>query len=343
MDIDEPVLESAANARRRSTPDPVAEAAPAEPEHDSEADDEDDAASMGAARGAQDDADEVGDEDGDADVGPSEVAEAERAGPGTPPATVLRSSDELADDQIGESVEAIEAAVASLALKQQSSAAAPASTAAAATGTATAAEGEPAARPEAQHATVDAQDEEPQVQERAHSFTGDQRPEPASPDPQTAHAPASPPSKPPGAAACPPSPAPPEPSPSLPATAASTPNGPFPWHLYPKHFFILSSSGKPVYSYHGDEASLVGLSALISALISVVSAQGDAVQHIRCGPALIVFRTHGPLYFVAASSLGEPATALKKQLELLHGQLVLVVTTGGGQLCRATVFLGAYW
>ncbi len=339
MDIEEPVLESAANARRRSNPDPVAEAAaaPADPEHDSEADDDDDAASVGAARGAQDDADEVGDGDGDAG-GPSEVAE---AGPGTPPATVLRSSNELGDDQLGESVEAIEAAVASLALKRQPSAAAPAAAAAAAAGT-TAAEAEPGPRPVAQHATVDAQEEEPQAHERTRSFTGEQRPEPASPDPHITHAPASPPSKPPCAAASPPSPASPAPSPSLPAPAASTPNGPFPWHLYPKHFFILSSSGKPVYSYHGDEASLVGLSALISALISVVSAQGDAVQHIRCGPALIVFRTHGPLYFVAASSLGEPATALKKQLELLHGQLVLVVTTGGDRGPARTVLVGAH-
>ncbi|GFR45538.1 hypothetical protein Agub_g6931, partial [Astrephomene gubernaculifera] len=100
------------------------------------------------------------------------------------------------------------------------------------------------------------------------------------------------------------------------------------WHTYPRHFFILSSAGKPIYSYNGDEKSLVGLTALISALVSVVQSQGDAVQHIRSGSTLIVFKLHGPLYFVAASSLGEPATALRKQLDLLYGQLVLIVTSG---------------
>ncbi|GIL46340.1 hypothetical protein Vafri_3345 [Volvox africanus] len=100
------------------------------------------------------------------------------------------------------------------------------------------------------------------------------------------------------------------------------------WHTYPKHFFILSSAGKPIYSYHNDEKSLASLTALISALISVVQNQGDTVQHIRSGSTLIVFMLHGPLYFVAVSSVGEPATALKRQLDLLYGQLVLIVTTG---------------
>ncbi|EFJ48696.1 hypothetical protein VOLCADRAFT_120834 [Volvox carteri f. nagariensis] len=100
------------------------------------------------------------------------------------------------------------------------------------------------------------------------------------------------------------------------------------WHTYPKHFFILSSAGKPIYSYCGEDKSLVGMTALISALVSVVQSQGDTVQHIRSGSTLIVFMLHGPLYFVVASSVGEPATALKKQLELLYGQLVLIVTTG---------------
>ncbi|KAG2490353.1 hypothetical protein HYH03_011155 [Edaphochlamys debaryana] len=100
------------------------------------------------------------------------------------------------------------------------------------------------------------------------------------------------------------------------------------WEAYPKHFFILSSSGKPIYSLNGDERSLVGLTALLSALVSVVQSTGDAVQHIRSGSTLVVFMLRGPLYFVAASRMGEPATALRRQLELMYGQMVLVVTTG---------------
>jgi hypothetical protein len=64
--------------------------------------------------------------------------------------------------------------------------------------------------------------------------------------------------------------------------------------------------------------------------VQVVQAQGDTVQSIRSGATLIVFMLRGPLVLVAASSCGEPASALRRQLELLHGQLVLVVTSGEG-------------
>lgn len=45
------------------------------------------------------------------------------------------------------------------------------------------------------------------------------------------------------------------------------------WLHHLKHFFILSSSGKPIYSYHGEENALAGLMALITALVSVVQDQ----------------------------------------------------------------------
>lgn len=46
------------------------------------------------------------------------------------------------------------------------------------------------------------------------------------------------------------------------------------WLHHPKHFLILSSSGKPIYSFHqGDEGALSSLTALISALVSVVHVQ----------------------------------------------------------------------
>mmetsp|Transcript_31140 Transcript_31140/g.69220 ORF Transcript_31140/g.69220 Transcript_31140/m.69220 type:complete len:674 (+) Transcript_31140:208-2229(+) len=100
------------------------------------------------------------------------------------------------------------------------------------------------------------------------------------------------------------------------------------WLHHPKHFFVLSSSGKPIYSYHGDENSLAGLMALITALVSVVEDQGDTVQHIVSGPTLIVFLCKGPVYLVATSNLGEPIVTLQRQLELLYKQIILVVTTG---------------
>eukprot|EP00955_Chlamydomonas_euryale_P080005 363366-Chlamydomonas_euryale.AAC.13 len=45
------------------------------------------------------------------------------------------------------------------------------------------------------------------------------------------------------------------------------------WTRHPHHYLILSASGKPIYSYHGDEDQLAGLTALVSALVSVVADQ----------------------------------------------------------------------
>lgn len=106
------------------------------------------------------------------------------------------------------------------------------------------------------------------------------------------------------------------------------------WHKHHKHFFILSTSGKPIYSYHGDEASLAGLMALITALISVVADQGDAVRSIQCGSTLVVFMLRGPLVLVAASQLGETEAVLRRQLSLMYGQVVLVVTTSESTNCN---------
>ena len=99
--------------------------------------------------------------------------------------------------------------------------------------------------------------------------------------------------------------------------------------LHSKHFFILSSSGKPIYSYHGDENSLAGLMALIAAVISVVEDQGDKLHHVVSGVTTIVFLVRGPLYLVATSSRAEPVVAMQQQLDLLYNQVVLIVTKGG--------------
>jgi hypothetical protein len=50
------------------------------------------------------------------------------------------------------------------------------------------------------------------------------------------------------------------------------------WVSHPKHYFILSSSGKPIYSYHGDESSLAAQMALITALVAVIQ---DHVRDLR--------------------------------------------------------------
>ncbi|KAF5843386.1 trafficking protein Mon1-domain-containing protein [Dunaliella salina] len=100
------------------------------------------------------------------------------------------------------------------------------------------------------------------------------------------------------------------------------------WLQQKKHFIVLTSAGKPVYSRHGDEDALAGLMALTTAMVSVVQDQGDTIQHVTAGTTTIVFLIKGPLYFVASSQLGEPVMVLQRQLEMLHLQIMLVVSSG---------------
>jgi hypothetical protein len=54
-----------------------------------------------------------------------------------------------------------------------------------------------------------------------------------------------------------------------------------PWKLQRKHFFIISSSGKPIYSLHGDETELTSLSAIIQTLISFFLEDTDPIKYLK--------------------------------------------------------------
>lgn len=49
----------------------------------------------------------------------------------------------------------------------------------------------------------------------------------------------------------------------------------------PKHVFVFSSAGKPVFSLHGDESELAGLMATAQALMSVAQSSGQQLRHVR--------------------------------------------------------------
>lgn len=55
------------------------------------------------------------------------------------------------------------------------------------------------------------------------------------------------------------------------------------WRKRKKHFFVLSHSGKPIYSRYGDEHKLAGFSATLQAIISFVENGGDRVNLVRAG------------------------------------------------------------
>jgi hypothetical protein len=94
-----------------------------------------------------------------------------------------------------------------------------------------------------------------------------------------------------------------------------------------KHIFILSSSGKPIYSRLGDEQDMVTTFGLIRAIAAVVQDTGDELKCIKAGKRRIVYFIRNFLYFVSISSTGEPEAILCKQLEFLYSQVLLVLTS----------------
>ncbi|GMH12530.1 hypothetical protein Nepgr_014371 [Nepenthes gracilis] len=98
------------------------------------------------------------------------------------------------------------------------------------------------------------------------------------------------------------------------------------WRKRKKHFFILSHSGKPIYSRYGDEHKLAGFSATLQAIISFVENGGDCVKLVRAGKHQVVFLLKGPIYLVCISCTEEPYESLRGQMELIYGQMILILT-----------------
>ncbi|XP_039808965.1 vacuolar fusion protein MON1 homolog isoform X2 [Panicum virgatum] len=99
------------------------------------------------------------------------------------------------------------------------------------------------------------------------------------------------------------------------------------WRKRKKHFFILSNSGKPIYSRYGDEHKLAGFSATLQAIISFVENSGDHIKFVRSGKHQIVFLVKGPIYLVCISCTEESYEGLRGQLELIYAFSILILTS----------------
>ncbi|XP_058780121.1 vacuolar fusion protein MON1 homolog [Vicia villosa] len=98
------------------------------------------------------------------------------------------------------------------------------------------------------------------------------------------------------------------------------------WRKRKKHFFVLSHSGKPIYSRYGDEHRLAGFSATLQAIISFVENGDDRVKLVRAGKHQVVFLVKGPIYLVCISCTEEPYESLRAQLDLIYGQMIVILT-----------------
>ncbi|TQN73964.1 Vacuolar fusion protein MON1 [Colletotrichum shisoi] len=98
------------------------------------------------------------------------------------------------------------------------------------------------------------------------------------------------------------------------------------WKAKLKHYMILSSAGKPIYSRHGDLGLINSSMGVIQTLISFYEGAKNPLSGFTAGNTRFVITTQGPLYFVAISRLGESDSQLRAQLDALYMQILSTLT-----------------
>ncbi|KAI9846885.1 MAG: Vacuolar fusion protein mon1 [Sclerophora amabilis] len=98
------------------------------------------------------------------------------------------------------------------------------------------------------------------------------------------------------------------------------------WRSRLKHFLILSSAGKPIYTRHGDENLISGYIGVIQTIISFYKGSDDPLKAFTAGGTRFVILAEGPLYLVAISRLGESDSQLRAQLDALYMQILSTLT-----------------
>ncbi|KAF9157332.1 Vacuolar fusion protein mon1b [Actinomortierella ambigua] len=98
------------------------------------------------------------------------------------------------------------------------------------------------------------------------------------------------------------------------------------WISHRKHFFILSSAGKPIYARYGDESRISSYMGVIQAIISFFADNDDSIRCINAGVHKFVFLLKPPLYLLCVSRSGESEAQLRDQLGYLYAQIISVLT-----------------
>ncbi|KAG1885013.1 DUF254-domain-containing protein [Suillus subluteus] len=97
----------------------------------------------------------------------------------------------------------------------------------------------------------------------------------------------------------------------------------------PREYFVLTDAGKPVFTSRSagqDAENLSSIMGIVQALLSVFLDDGDKLRCINAGRLRITFLLRSPLYYVCASSWGEPESVTRSHLEYLHLQILSIVT-----------------
>ncbi|KAI8838614.1 vacuolar fusion protein MON1 [Chytridium lagenaria] len=114
---------------------------------------------------------------------------------------------------------------------------------------------------------------------------------------------------------------------SLTAPGAASGTGSTDWSRRKRHFFVLSSAGKPIYSRYGDDTELTGYMGILQAIMSFFINEDDTLMSLTAGDHRFVFKVQGPLYLVAVASSGEDEADLEKQLDHLYSQILFILTS----------------
>lgn len=98
------------------------------------------------------------------------------------------------------------------------------------------------------------------------------------------------------------------------------------WKSKLKHYMILSSAGKPIWSRHGDLMLINASIGVVQTIISFYEGSKNPLHAFTAGDTRFVISIQGPLYFVAVSRLGESDSQLRGQLEALYMQILSTLT-----------------
>lgn len=102
-----------------------------------------------------------------------------------------------------------------------------------------------------------------------------------------------------------------------------------------KHFFILSSAGKPIYSMNGCDDIVTVYAGIIQTIVSFFQYHPDgSSQHIRSVTAKdgigktvkLVFADRSPILLMTSSSTGESDAQLAQQLDIIYSFLIATLS-----------------
>ncbi|KAK7483687.1 hypothetical protein BaRGS_00025120 [Batillaria attramentaria] len=98
------------------------------------------------------------------------------------------------------------------------------------------------------------------------------------------------------------------------------------WKNQKKHVFILSESGKPVYSRHGNEDKLVTIMGVMQALVSFVQDSKDSLRSVVAGEHKFVFLVRDHLLLVGVTRGMDSTQQMLLQLMYVYNQVISVLT-----------------